>query len=164
MLQLYRHILKAAKHFPSVKRNKIIQQIKEEFRENKVRANQVQKPAVCCCHSMYCHEQPDDCCCHVWPVHIAWQLLRSIVISGAANVGLLPPSRCATTAAGGVAYMTSCLATCAVDGLQTLTDPDKIAHCRAVAERGLSDLLAYVRMTAAADSGEMSITLKGATS
>eukprot|EP00775_Hariotina_reticulata_P005131 gene5131-5371_t len=80
-LHLYRHILKAAKHFPSVKRHKLIQQIKEEFRENK-----------------------------------------------------------------------------------NLTDPEKIGHCRAVAERGLSDLLAYVRMTAAADSGEMSITLKGATS
>lgn len=36
MLQLYRHILKAAKQFPSVKRPKIIQQIKEEFRENRV--------------------------------------------------------------------------------------------------------------------------------
>lgn len=37
MLHLYRRILKAAKHFPSVKKASIIQEIKTEFRENKVR-------------------------------------------------------------------------------------------------------------------------------
>lgn len=31
-LQLYRHILKAAKQFPSVKKNAIIREIKSEFR------------------------------------------------------------------------------------------------------------------------------------
>lgn len=36
VLLLYRHILKAAKHFPSVKRDRIISQIKEEFRDNRV--------------------------------------------------------------------------------------------------------------------------------
>lgn len=35
-LHLYRHILKAAKTFPSVKRNNIIEEIKHEFRANKV--------------------------------------------------------------------------------------------------------------------------------
>lgn len=48
--------------------------------------------------------------------------------------------------------------------LQILTDPEKIKSCRAVAERGLSDLQAYVNMAAAAHTGNMSITLKGATS
>lgn len=37
MLQLYRHILKAAKQFPSIKKHSIIQQVKTEFRENAVR-------------------------------------------------------------------------------------------------------------------------------
>jgi hypothetical protein len=36
MLQLYRQILKAAKHFPSVKKHSIIKTIKDEFRENRV--------------------------------------------------------------------------------------------------------------------------------
>jgi hypothetical protein len=36
MLQLYRHILKAAQQFPSIKRPSIIQLVKTEFRENKV--------------------------------------------------------------------------------------------------------------------------------
>ncbi|WIA22709.1 hypothetical protein OEZ86_009672 [Tetradesmus obliquus] len=78
MLQLYRHILKAAKHFPSVKKHSIIKTIKDEFRENRA-----------------------------------------------------------------------------------LTDPEKVKHCRAVAERGLSDLQAYMGMQQ--QSGNMSITLKGAT-
>jgi hypothetical protein len=34
-LQLYRRILSAARHFPSVKKNKIIAEIKSEFRRNK---------------------------------------------------------------------------------------------------------------------------------
>ena len=34
-LKLYRHILFAAKHFPSIKRNKIVEEIKLGFRENK---------------------------------------------------------------------------------------------------------------------------------
>jgi hypothetical protein len=37
MLQLYRHILKAAKQFPSIKKHSIIQQVKTEFRDNRVR-------------------------------------------------------------------------------------------------------------------------------
>jgi hypothetical protein len=36
MLQLYRQILKAAKHFPSVKKHSLIKTIKDEFRENRV--------------------------------------------------------------------------------------------------------------------------------
>lgn len=48
--------------------------------------------------------------------------------------------------------------------LQALTDSDKIQKCRAVAERGLSDLQAYAAMQATVDSGNMQITLKGATS
>jgi hypothetical protein len=36
MVQLYRHIMKAAKQFPSIKKHSIIQQVKTEFRENKV--------------------------------------------------------------------------------------------------------------------------------
>lgn len=48
-----------------------------------------------------------------------------------------------------------------VDCLQALTDPEKVKHCRAVAERGLSDLQAYMGMQQ--QSGNMSITLKGAT-
>jgi hypothetical protein len=48
--------------------------------------------------------------------------------------------------------------------LQSLTDPDKLQHCRAVAERGLSDLMSYVNMSATADGGSYSINLKGATS
>lgn len=35
-LQLYRDILKAAKRFPSIKRNKILADIKTEFHANKV--------------------------------------------------------------------------------------------------------------------------------
>lgn len=46
---------------------------------------------------------------------------------------------------------------------QAVADPDKLSHCLAVARRGLSDLRSYAAMTASADSGEMSITLKGAT-
>lgn len=77
MLQLYRQILKAAREFPSVKKNAIIREIKAEFRAN-----------------------------------------------------------------------------------QSLADSGKIAHCRELAERGLSDLSAY---RAAAVSGDPSINLKGAT-
>ncbi|PNW73934.1 hypothetical protein CHLRE_13g578800v5 [Chlamydomonas reinhardtii] len=91
VLHLYRHILKAAKYFPSKKRTSIIREIKEEFRSNK-----------------------------------------------------------------------------------TLSDPDRIAHCRVLAERGLSDLQAYVPAGAGAGAGagghthsmlggDISITLKGAT-
>lgn len=36
MLQLYRHILKAAQHFPSRKKGGIIREIKLEFRANRV--------------------------------------------------------------------------------------------------------------------------------
>lgn len=36
-LHLYRHILKAAKYFPSRKRDSIIREIKASFRDNKVR-------------------------------------------------------------------------------------------------------------------------------
>lgn len=32
---LYRHILKAARRFPSIKRNAIIEEIRTEFRDNK---------------------------------------------------------------------------------------------------------------------------------
>lgn len=35
VLQLYRHIFRAAKRFPSIKRDKIVQDIRSEFRENK---------------------------------------------------------------------------------------------------------------------------------
>lgn len=47
--------------------------------------------------------------------------------------------------------------------MQALTDADKVLHCRAVAERGLSDLLAWTQMSSTADGGSYSITLKGAT-
>lgn len=79
LLHLYRHILKAAQHFPSRKRHSIIREIKAEFRANK-----------------------------------------------------------------------------------DLTDPDKIAHCRTVAERGLSDLQAYLPAPGGS-VGDVSIVLKGAT-
>ena len=36
VLQLYRDILKAAKRFPSIKRNQILADIKTEFHANKV--------------------------------------------------------------------------------------------------------------------------------
>jgi hypothetical protein len=35
ILQLYRHIYRAAKRFPSIKRDKILNDIRLEFRENK---------------------------------------------------------------------------------------------------------------------------------
>ncbi len=38
---LYRHILRAARRFPSVKREGIIQEIKTEFHANKVRQLQL---------------------------------------------------------------------------------------------------------------------------
>jgi hypothetical protein len=47
---------------------------------------------------------------------------------------------------------------------QELHDPAKLQHCRAVAERGLSDLQAYAAMSRTADGGSYSINLKGATS
>jgi hypothetical protein len=47
--------------------------------------------------------------------------------------------------------------------MQMLTDPEKLQHCRAVAERGLTDLSAYVKMSTTADGGSYSINLKGAT-
>jgi uncharacterized membrane protein YgcG len=84
VLQLYRHILRAAKEFPSVKRSTIIREIKAEFRANK-----------------------------------------------------------------------------------DVADPDKLAHCRQLAERGLSDLNAYRSGGSggggSGGGGEASITLKGAT-
>lgn len=43
---------------------------------------------------------------------------------------------------------------------QSLSEPGKIAHCRELAERGLSDLNAY---RGAGGGGEGSISLKGAT-
>lgn len=49
MLQLYRHILKAAKQFPSIKKHSIIQQVKTEFRQNKVGAQALSKAAVIHC-------------------------------------------------------------------------------------------------------------------
>lgn len=44
---------------------------------------------------------------------------------------------------------------------QALTDGDRVAHCRELAERGLSDLRAY--QAAAAGSTDSNISLKGAT-
>jgi len=44
---------------------------------------------------------------------------------------------------------------------QSLTQPDKIRHCRELAERGLSDLQAY--QSAAARQHDSNISLKGAT-
>ncbi|KAI8463145.1 MAG: hypothetical protein J3K34DRAFT_445055 [Monoraphidium minutum] len=44
---------------------------------------------------------------------------------------------------------------------QRLTDSGKIAHCRELAERGLSDLQAY--RAAAGGAGDANISLKGAT-
>jgi hypothetical protein len=35
ILQLYRHIIRAAKRFPSIKRDKIVNDIRLEFRENR---------------------------------------------------------------------------------------------------------------------------------
>ncbi|GLC35474.1 hypothetical protein PLESTB_000203500 [Pleodorina starrii] len=80
VISLYRHILKAAKFFPSRKRDNIIREIKAEFHANK-----------------------------------------------------------------------------------GLTDPDRITHCRTLAERGLSDLQAYVPTSRSAAEGDIQITLKGAT-
>ncbi|PNH05844.1 hypothetical protein TSOC_007866 [Tetrabaena socialis] len=92
VLGLYRHILKAAKYFPSKKKLSIIREIKAEFKANK-----------------------------------------------------------------------------------DLTDPDRVAHCRVLAERGLSDLEAYVpaggrpegglgsSMGLGGLGGDINITLKGAT-
>lgn len=39
ILKLYRHILKAAQRFPSVKRDAIIADIKQEFRDHRVRSS-----------------------------------------------------------------------------------------------------------------------------
>lgn len=50
MLQLYRHILKAAQQFPSIKRPSIIQQVKTEFRENKVSVSHVNLHHDLCSH------------------------------------------------------------------------------------------------------------------
>ena len=36
VVQLYRAILKAAKRYPSVKRDSVVEEIKREFRANKV--------------------------------------------------------------------------------------------------------------------------------
>lgn len=36
---LYRHILRAAQRFPSIKRDSIVQEIKAEFAANKVRVH-----------------------------------------------------------------------------------------------------------------------------
>jgi hypothetical protein len=44
--------------------------------------------------------------------------------------------------------------------LQSLQEPEALSKCRAIAERGLSDLQAYA---AVAGSSDPSITLKGAT-
>jgi hypothetical protein len=46
-LTLYRHILKAAKHFPSVKKSSIIREIKHEFRANKASARGTSKCFFC---------------------------------------------------------------------------------------------------------------------
>lgn len=40
VLKLYRDILKAAKRFPSIKRDQILQDIKTEFHENKMMRNE----------------------------------------------------------------------------------------------------------------------------
>ena len=45
---LYRHILRAAKRFPSVKREGIIQEIKTEFHANKVRQPRAQSACPFC--------------------------------------------------------------------------------------------------------------------
>jgi hypothetical protein len=55
------------------------------------------------------------------------------------------------------------LCCCLFGLLQNLSDQEKIQHCRAVAERGLSDLMAYCKMSSTADGGNYSINLKGAT-
>lgn len=43
---------------------------------------------------------------------------------------------------------------------QGLTNQDQIQHCRAVAERGLSDLMAYAQISSTADGGSYAINLK----
>lgn len=79
MLHVYRQILKAARFFPSIKRDRIIAEIKHDFRAKK-----------------------------------------------------------------------------------DLTDPERLSHARELAERGLSDLQAY--LPAARDAGgDISVSLKGAT-
>lgn len=35
ILMLYRHILRAAQRFPSIKRDQVVSEIKQEFRNNK---------------------------------------------------------------------------------------------------------------------------------
>ena len=43
---LYRHILRAAQRFPSIKRDSIVQEIKAEFAANKVRELAAQQFAI----------------------------------------------------------------------------------------------------------------------
>lgn len=47
VLHLYRHILKAAKHFPSVKKHSLIREIKAEFRAHRVGPAAVSGGNVC---------------------------------------------------------------------------------------------------------------------
>lgn len=74
----------------------------------------------------------------------------------------LPAAACTSTTVPDTALASAlCCACCPT--VQALTDADKVQHCRAVAERGLSDLLAYSNMATTADGGNYSINLKGAT-
>lgn len=49
MLHLYRHILRAARDFPSVKKASIIREIKAEFRANRVRATREGEDSALAC-------------------------------------------------------------------------------------------------------------------
>lgn len=54
-LQLYRHILRAARQFPSVKRERIINEIKTDFR-----AKKVTRPFVRLVHVRFCRSDRSD--------------------------------------------------------------------------------------------------------
>ncbi|GIL62319.1 hypothetical protein Vafri_16521 [Volvox africanus] len=106
LVSIYRQILKAAKYFPSRKRDNIIKEIKAEFHANKSAGG-----------SRLYNSMTQD------------------IIS--------KPQTLIHT--------------------QGLADPDRIAQCRALAERGLSDLQAYVPASRNTLDGDIQITLKGAT-
>jgi hypothetical protein len=156
MLQLYRHILRAARDFPSVrggprarawrrarpppchsphaflplrqvKKHSIIREIKSEFR-----ANQVGPNALGSSHQKGARAHSP----HV-PGHGGGP--RTTPLAAAQRSPAPPLVR------------------------QRLTDEGRVRHCRELAERGLSDLQAYSPAARGGGGGDSSIFLKGAT-
>ncbi len=136
MLLLYRRILKAAKLFPSVKREAIIHDIRREFREHKVGRRRPPAPP---------RPPPLQGCAAGRGSRSALQIAMC-----------LPAAHHSSPAAGALSPWPPRPASLA----QALSDPAKLRHELGVALRSLEQLEQYAGLSTAG-SEELAVSLKG---